>query len=202
MTRFFEKLRQGETPSAEDWNEHLREAHRLAPSMTPKAFAALSTADGKNSYEILAETLSPRLPSRAQIVDLACGDGYLTPFLLRRLGADGRVLGVDISEGELNVARQVCTDPRVSFELAPAEKLPLRDASVDQIVCHMAFMLMLPVEPVVAEIARVLKHGANAGNPGSRLPLHRRALSHGPQCAVRRSPIEHGLGPSGALFGQ
>lgn len=46
---------------------------------------------------------------------------------------------------------------RVSFHRAKVQNLLLPDQSVDQLVCHMAFMLMLPVEPVVQEISRVLK---------------------------------------------
>ena len=38
-------------------------------------------------------------------------------------------------------------------------RLPLSDRSADVILCHMAFMLMAPLEPVISEIARVLKNG-------------------------------------------
>ena len=156
MSTFWSKLSQGAVPGAADWTEHLIEAHKDAPSMTPRAFAAHKTRDGRTSYEILAEQIKN---DRADItvVDLACGDGYLAQFLLPRLGAGAKLIGIDMSEAELDVARREVKDPRGSFCCAKAEKLPLPDRSVDVVLSHMALMLMAPLEPVIAELARVLK---------------------------------------------
>ena len=136
--------------------------------MTPRAFAARRTRDGRTSYSILAEQIE-KAGGDLSVVDLACGDGYLARFLLPRLGAGGKLFGIDMSEAELEVARRAVRDPRASFLLAKAENLPLADQSVDVVLCHMAFMLMAPLEPVIAEISRVLKKGgrfaAITGNP-------------------------------------
>lgn len=53
--------------------------------------------------EILA---SLRLAEGMRILDLGTGTGVLLPFLSRMVGADGRVVAVDISEGMLARARQ------------------------------------------------------------------------------------------------
>jgi SAM-dependent methyltransferase len=174
MSTFWTKIERGQSPTEADWAEHLIEAHEGAPSMTPRAFAAHKTKDGFTSYEFLARQVSG-LGADIAVVDLACGDGYLAQFLLPRLGAKAKLFGVDMSEAELDAARRQVRDPRASFLRAEARRVPLESQSVDAVLCHMAFMLMSPVEPAVAELSRVLKGGgrfaAVTGNPkGSRGP--------------------------------
>lgn len=157
---FAEKLLRGELPSAAEWAEHLQQVHGEAPGMTSRAFAAQVDAHGKSSYQVLAETLGPQ-SLEGCVVDLACGDGHLIRHLLPRLGPKGRVVGVDMSEGELAVARRAFDEPRVQFQRAQAQALPVAAGSVDAVLCHLAFMLMVPVEPVVQELARVLVPGGS-----------------------------------------
>jgi SAM-dependent methyltransferase len=158
MSKFSQKIFNNETPTQEDWIEHLIEAHDLAPSMTPNAFAAYKSKDGRNSYEILSGEIKSFQDLR--ILDLGCGDGFLTNEVLPKLSATCQVIGIDMSETELGVARGQQQDPRVSFVLGRAQGLPLTNAWADYILCHMVFMLMVPLDPVVAEIRRVLKPGA------------------------------------------
>jgi SAM-dependent methyltransferase len=158
-SKFGDKISRGETPTAEDWSIYLIEAHKQAPSMTPKAFAAHKTKTGLNSYQRLANTIETGDPRDLCVVDLACGDGHLIPYLLPKIDAGSTVFGIDMSEGELAVARQAVKDNRVKFLTAYAQELPLESGSVDYVFCHMALMLMMPVEPVVAELSRVLKLG-------------------------------------------
>jgi ubiquinone/menaquinone biosynthesis C-methylase UbiE len=157
MSQFSNKILNGTTPTDEDWSEHLVEAHKIAPSMTPYAFSPYKTASGLNSYELLAGTVASLASKDATVLDLACGDGHLIPLLLKKIGGNGKVVGVDMSDGELAIARNSVQDPRVTFFQTKAQSIPLPDYSVDHVVCHMAFMLMLPVESVVAELSRILK---------------------------------------------
>jgi ubiquinone/menaquinone biosynthesis C-methylase UbiE len=130
--------------------------------MTPAAFALYKTSSGLSSYELLANKIVQAFPRPNTILDLACGDGYLIQYLLPKLNRPGNIMGVDMSEGELQLARKNYEqDPRVQFHLAKAQTLPLSDSSMDSIACHMAFMLMLPLDPVVSEIHRVLKSGGS-----------------------------------------
>jgi SAM-dependent methyltransferase len=158
VTEFSRKIMSGVAPLDEDWNEFLRSAHGKAPSMTPAVFGVYTNARGQTSYEILAESAGP-LEGKT-VLDLACGDGFLFQFLLAQLGENGRLIGADMSEEELRVAvGNYEGDRRVSLYQTKAHVLPLENASVDAVFCHMAFMLMTPVEPVVQEIERVLKPG-------------------------------------------
>lgn len=158
MTEFSRKLLSGAPYDPADWENHLIEAHRNEPSMTPAAFAAFRARDGKNSYEKLAEAAPPRRGDGSVVLDLACGDGALLPYCLKPDRRIKRYIGVDMSDAALAVARNRSAK-NVEWMLSKAAALPLSDASVDAVLCHMTFMLLMPIEPVVGEVHRVLKDG-------------------------------------------
>ncbi len=168
ISKFSQKIINNELPNELDWNEHLLDAHKQSPSMTPKAFAKYFTDEGLNSYDILAKTLPQQIKlqnsKNITIVDLACGDGFLIHSIFKytnnninNKNNNLKIFGFDMSDSELNVAINNIKDPRVHFQNSKANSLPLANQSIDYILCHMAFMLMLPIEPVVAEISRILK---------------------------------------------
>ncbi|HEY8768663.1 MAG TPA: class I SAM-dependent methyltransferase [Dehalococcoidia bacterium] len=162
MTEFTRKALAGIQPSEEDWNEHLLEYHRRFPGATPRGLAYYRTSQGSASYDLLVDVaVAAQRQKRGalRLLDLACGDGYLVELCLQRLGDGARITGVDMSERELSAARERLRGHRVSLLDGKAQDLPLADASVDAVISHMAFMLTVPVEPVVHEIARVLSPG-------------------------------------------
>jgi SAM-dependent methyltransferase len=109
-------------------------------------------------YEALAaetaEDLQRRYgPLRDQtIVDLGCGPGFYTRAL-RALGA--RVVPVDNDPDEMRLAG----DPPEAALLADAGNLPLERNSVDGVFCSNLLEHTPAVEPVMAEIERVLRPG-------------------------------------------
>jgi SAM-dependent methyltransferase len=140
-----------------DSEAFLRAFHARHPGATARTMRAGRTPEGLSSYEILARIVPPA-PGPVTIVDLACGDGYLLEILADRL-PEARLVGIDMSEEELAAARERLGPGRVELLLERAQRLPLPDRSVDYLLCHMALMLMDPVEEVVREIDRVLKPG-------------------------------------------
>ena len=133
--------------------------HAKHPGLTEHSIGAARTADGLSSYEAFCRFVNPR-PGMA-VVDLACGNGPLCEILAKRVGADGQVVGIDLSEAELGLAAdrlRGISNARLIH--GAAARLPLPDASADCVVCHMAFMLFTPFDQAVQEIGRVLKKGA------------------------------------------
>ena len=162
MSQFIAKLLAGAATSDAEWNQFLRDAHHATPGVTPRCTGSLRTSDGLSSYELLADTLKhvhPAPRSTLGVLDLACGDGYLIELCVKQLGRGARITGVDMSPEELDRARYRLHGSDVTFLLEEAQHLSLADSSFDAALCHLAFMLMRPLEPVVAEIARVLKPG-------------------------------------------
>lgn len=158
QSTYLEKAVAGVVPSSQDWEDLLRMAHKEAPSMTPKAFAIHLTAQGMSSYQILTQTLRRVSSPDMSVLDLACGDGYMIHEVLKVTGNGAQVAGLDMSEGELAVARKNFSQhSKVSLLNGRAQAMPFASDSFDAVLCHMAFMLMTPVDAVIQEILRVLK---------------------------------------------
>src|SRR6476620_2719733 len=65
------------------------------------------------------------------ILDLGCGTGRYSEALATHFNQ--QVIGLNPSEKMLAQARAKQHDPRVSYQVGPAEEIPLPDASVDLI---------------------------------------------------------------------
>jgi SAM-dependent methyltransferase len=99
---------------------------------------------------VVAEYLSGRQPGVA--LDAACGTGRFARFLARR---GHRVIGVDSSPDML--ARARLRVPDGEFHVGELSRMPLADDSADVIVCALALVHVLRLQPVMAEFARVLR---------------------------------------------
>jgi arsenite methyltransferase len=104
------------------------------------------------------------IPQGGIALDVGSGPGTVTASLARAAGPGGLALGVDISEPMLARAVRAEAGPQVGFLRADAQRLPLRDQTVDA-VASIAVLQLIP-DPVAAlsEIARVLR-------PGGRLAV-------------------------------
>jgi SAM-dependent methyltransferase len=98
------------------------------------------------------------------VLDLGSGAG-LDAFVARRLvGADGRVIGVDmtaemVARARENARRQGLEN--VEFRLGEIEHLPVRSASVDVAISNCVLNLVPDKRRAFAEIHRVLKPGGH-----------------------------------------
>ena len=100
------------------------------------------------------------LPQGGLALDVATGTGKQALALLDQ-GA-GRVVGIDFSLAMLHRAHQQVSDPRASFALADAQRLPFADDSFDAVVSSFLIRNVNDIELAFAEQLRVAK-------PGSRI---------------------------------
>lgn len=163
------QLRDGARPADADLVEHLKAVHRVNPGFTESCAWRCRNRHGLNSYQWLATLAACPRPNR--VLDLACGSGVLTELLWREAVAGSDIVGVDMCPEELALARARMLSPRpndrhvdVRFQEAMAQDMSfLADASVDVVLCHWALTLVSPLEPVLAEVARILKPGGVFG---------------------------------------
>ena len=98
-------------------------------------------------------------------IDVGCGTGDDVIDMARRVGARGRVVGVDVSESLIAEARRRWADSGlpVEFRLCDAQDLDLEDASFD--ACRTERMLMhVPDEQrAIPEMVRVTRRGGRVG---------------------------------------
>lgn len=103
---------------------------------------------------------------RDRVLDIGCGAGQTTREAAR-LANEGSVLGVDVSEDMLRIARRRSAEeglPNVAFELGDAQVLAFPDAHFD--LCVSRFGTMFFADPVAA-----LANIGRAMRPGARLVL-------------------------------
>jgi SAM-dependent methyltransferase len=96
-----------------------------------------------------------------EVVELGCGTAYFSSWLARR-GA--RVVGVDPTPAQLATARRMQGETGIEFPLvqAPAEDVPLSDASFDLVVSEYGASIW-------ADPGRWLREAARLLRPGGRL---------------------------------
>ena len=102
------------------------------------------------------------LRSGEQVLDVACGTGLVTFAAAAAIGAQGQVLGVDLSGQMVDAARRRAEErrlPNVEFRRMDAETLALPDASIDVALCALGLMYLPDPERAVAEMRRVLRPG-------------------------------------------
>jgi ubiquinone/menaquinone biosynthesis C-methylase UbiE len=91
------------------------------------------------------------------VLDVGCGTGEFERLLLAEYSSL-KIVGVDISEKMLAIAKQKCSIyPQVSFELASASALPFNSDSFDVIVSASSFHYFDDPLAALTEIKRVLK---------------------------------------------
>jgi arsenite methyltransferase len=104
------------------------------------------------------------IPPGGTALDVGSGPGSVTTSLADAAGPEGLVLGVDISEPMLTRAVRAENGPNVAFLHADAQRLPLRDNTVDAVVSIAVLQLIPNPAAALAEMARVLR-------PGGRLAI-------------------------------
>ena len=105
------------------------------------------------------------------VLDLGCGTGYDVYTLAKLVGENGRVIGVDMNDDQLAIARKyqdqmaeklAYKKSNVEFKkgyIEDLESLGIEDSSVDIVVSNCVINLSPYKEQVFKEIWRVLKPG-------------------------------------------
>ena len=94
-------------------------------------------------------------------LDVGCGTGALSDAIVG-LASPRALVGVDPSEAYVAQARGHITDERASFHVGDATRLPVDDATVDEVVAGLSLNFVPDPVAAVAEMGRVLTSGGRA----------------------------------------
>lgn len=100
-----------------------------------------------------------------RILDVACGTGLVTFPAAKAVVPEGSIVGTDLSEGMIEMARQIATKrgvENVVFEHMDAEALELPDGTFDAALCSLGLMYMPDPVQALREMRRVLRPGGRA----------------------------------------
>jgi predicted TPR repeat methyltransferase len=106
---------------------------------------------------VVANAVVTRHSAASSVLDVGCGTG-LVGRALRARGFAGEILGLDISEASLEVARQ-CGAYDALEQADLQEPLALEADRVDAVVCVGVMTYLPEVEAVWREFARVVRPG-------------------------------------------
>jgi SAM-dependent methyltransferase len=118
----------------------------------------------ESAIESFAGTGNPfslgELQPGEQVVDVGCGAGIDSLIAAKMVGADGQVIGVDMTPAMLNKARQAAVQSgyeNVQFRQGYGEALPVPDGWADVVISNGVLNLMPDKAVGLGEMARVLK---------------------------------------------
>lgn len=135
-------------------------SYRLVASDKWKAKSAMM---GKAVTEALVEYARPEPGMR--VLDLASGTGEPAISLAARVGTQGHVTALDLSDGLLEIARGRAQERGLhnfSTQQADAHALPFADSCFDLATCRFGVMFFREPDLALRELRRVLRAEARA----------------------------------------
>ncbi len=133
------------------------------------------------------------------ILDVCAGTGIVARAAARRVGAEGRVMGLDRNEAMLRTAARIDADeggaPSVEWRLGDAVQLPFEEGDFDVAFCQQALQFVPDPAAVVGEMHRVLRRGGRMGLNVLR------SIAHHPSYALLAEVLEvHAGEEAGAMM--
>ncbi|MEO1131708.1 MAG: bifunctional demethylmenaquinone methyltransferase/2-methoxy-6-polyprenyl-1,4-benzoquinol methylase UbiE [Cyanobacteria bacterium J06639_1] len=105
-------------------------------------------------------------PAGGTVLDACCGSGDLALRLARRVGSQGRVVGIDLSENLLAIARQrsgiLAEGDRITWQQGDALALPFEEGTFDAVTVGYGLRNVTDIPRSLREIERVLRPGRRA----------------------------------------
>ena len=139
------------TDTPETFQLPLAAAERYEEAFVPALFAQWAP--------ILCDAASVGPGQR--VLDVACGTGIVARTAAERVGPEGVVVGVDLNEAMLEVARRV--SPDLELRVGDAADLPFPARDFDAVLCQMALMFFPDRLRALTEMARVALDGGRVG---------------------------------------
>jgi SAM-dependent methyltransferase len=134
------------------------DTHDIAASFDARA-KRYATDDWHRRYAEQLVEVTPLRPGD-RVLDAGTGTGFAACAVARRVGAAGRVIGIDLSPGMLAQARRVIDAAQLTnVDLVEGDAADLRDlaaSSFDAVVCS-AGLLYMPVAKALSAWHRVLR---------------------------------------------
>lgn len=102
----------------------------------------------------------------SRVLDVACGTGAASRVMARRAGGSGSVVGVDMGEPTLAIARTIEPEDGaapIDYRQGDAAALPVEDGAFDVAICQQGLQFFPEKEGALREMLRALKPGGRLG---------------------------------------
>ena len=136
-------------------------------SETTRGQVSASAAEVYDEFHLpaLFQEWAPRVVDAVEVrpgqcvLDVACGTGVIARTMAECVGPNGSIVGLDINEGMLAVARRKA--PQIDWRQGMAEDLPFDSSSFDAVVCQFGLMFFEHRSKALKEMVRVLRPGGH-----------------------------------------
>lgn len=134
-------------------NEHIAKQFANPRGIGGRIVMAVMNRQNARMYEATERLLHPR--NDDTVLDIGCGNG----IMLERIAhaCDCRLIGTDISEDALEIAKRRLAGTNVELLRCPADDMPLEDATVDKALTVNTIYFWEELASGFEETARVLK---------------------------------------------
>ncbi len=126
-------------------------------SVYKKMARSVNGLEGAGEWYVFKELL-PELRNKS-VLDLGCGFGWHCRYALEQQARS--VIGVDISEKMLQQAREMTTDPLISYINMPIEDIDFSDSPFDVVISSLAFHYIEAFDAVCKKVYDCLTPGGS-----------------------------------------
>lgn len=95
------------------------------------------------------------------VLDVGAGTGVFAPYILSKIGRNGRLVAADLAEEMLKIARTKSLNGNVAYLHADVTSVPVSDEVFDVVVCYSSFPHFQDKPKALSEFNRVLKKGGS-----------------------------------------
>ena len=107
--------------------------------------------------ERMAKRLNLKIGST--VLDVGTGTGVFLPFILEKIGNNGRIVALDIAEEMLTRAQAKGFAGNIDYLCADVMDIPLDNETFDAVVCYSSFPHFQDKPRSLTELCRVIKRG-------------------------------------------
>jgi ubiquinone/menaquinone biosynthesis C-methylase UbiE len=131
-----------------------------------------------------------------RVLDVACGTGIVARTASEHVGISGTVIGIDLNEDMLEVARTASSNIHhdIEWRKGDVKEIPFVDSSFDVVFCQQGLQFFPDRLAALQDIHRVLKSNG-------RLALSTmRPIKHNPSYAILAEALERHIGTDAGLM--
>lgn len=110
-----------------------------------------------NKIEYILDLLN--IKNGTKILDIGTGTGILIPFLSERVGEEGKIIAIDVSEKMLEVAQRKYSYRNTTFVCGDVLEADLPKEFFDFVICYSVFPHFDDKQMAISVISKCLKKG-------------------------------------------
>lgn len=142
--------------SLEQLNHHQKEINIFFDHHAPHWDSYIDEDTVTKAFDLLNKI---NIKPTNTVLDIGCGTGILVPYLWNRLQHKGMLIEVDVSQEMVRYGKMKFQDIPCHWLITDAHFLPLKDETVDIIVCFSIFPHLINKGQAIKEHSRVLRKG-------------------------------------------